>query len=119
MSVDRCICYNISFKRLHELAVHLGADLDELQNATGCGTGCGMCTPYIKMSLRTGKHRLPIMTDAQAQQVMREPIEPVMINAKGIAKPTAAPTPRKAAPQANRSTQRESVQQPGSDGPNA
>ncbi len=32
--------------------------LEELMKATGAGTGCGNCRPYLEEALRTGKLRL-------------------------------------------------------------
>ncbi len=48
--VDRCVCKSISFSRLKELADQGHGDLDALSKKTGCGTGCGMCVPYIRVS---------------------------------------------------------------------
>jgi bacterioferritin-associated ferredoxin len=72
MSVDRCICKNVTFKRLLEVATHLGVDFASLQAATGCGTGCGLCVPYARIALKTGKTRLPVMTDAQCNAILHE-----------------------------------------------
>lgn len=61
MGVDRCVCRGVPFSRLIALARERGAGFDELQRLTGCGTGCGMCIPYIRVALATGRAELPVM----------------------------------------------------------
>ncbi len=58
--VDRCVCFDVSFRRLKQLADERNADFDELQRTFGCGRGCGMCVPYIREMLRTGETVLPL-----------------------------------------------------------
>lgn len=72
MSVDRCICRNVTFKHLIELSKHLGCDVEKLQEATSAGYGCGMCVPYIHVAVKTGKARVPLMSHAQSERVMAE-----------------------------------------------
>lgn len=62
--VDRCVCMDVTFERLHRLAAH-GAGLDELRRRTGCGAGCGLCIPYIRAMLATGRTRFPVMSPAE------------------------------------------------------
>jgi NAD(P)H-nitrite reductase large subunit len=59
--VDRCVCHNVTFADLLRIHRETGADVDELQRRTRCGTSCGMCLPYIRVSLKTGQVRLPVM----------------------------------------------------------
>lgn len=63
--VDRCVCRQVLFADLLRLHRESGAGFDELRRLTGCGTGCGLCTPYIRVALATGRARLPVMTDAE------------------------------------------------------
>ncbi len=72
MSVDRCICRNVTFKHLIELSKHLGCDMEKLQEATGAGQGCGMCVPYLYVAVQTGKSRIALMSNAQSERVMSE-----------------------------------------------
>jgi bacterioferritin-associated ferredoxin len=60
MAVDRCVCRAVSFEELWRLAQEVGPDLSKLQERTGCGTGCGLCVPYILEMLRTGVRDLPV-----------------------------------------------------------
>jgi len=57
------------FSELVRLQRATGAGLEELQRITGCGTGCGMCVPYIKVALKTGRVRLPVMTDDELKRL--------------------------------------------------
>jgi len=59
--VDRCVCHNVSFAELLRLHRETGADVARLQTVTKCGTSCGMCVPYIRVVLTTGRVRLPVM----------------------------------------------------------
>lgn len=55
MAVERCICHNIHFKKILEIAERDGlTTVDELQEKGICCTNCKLCVPYIKESLRTG-----------------------------------------------------------------
>lgn len=64
--VDRCVCHNVTFAELVKIHRETGADLDQLQRLTGCGTGCGMCVPYIRVALQTGKVRLAVMHGSES-----------------------------------------------------
>jgi NAD(P)H-nitrite reductase large subunit len=72
MAVTRCICHDVPFSKLKELSTSLGPDIDALMRETGCGTGCGMCVPYILFMLQTGKTSVPILTKAQIESLMQQ-----------------------------------------------
>ena len=67
--VDRCVCRQVMFAELVRLHRETGAGFEELQRRTTCGTGCGMCVPYIKVALATGRVRLPVMGDEQLRRL--------------------------------------------------
>ncbi|MBS0190142.1 MAG: (2Fe-2S)-binding protein [Planctomycetes bacterium] len=69
--VTRCVCRNVPFTELKELADAGIRDLDELSRRTGCGTGCGMCIPYIRVMLTTGQTDLPVMSLIDMERIMR------------------------------------------------
>lgn len=71
MGVDRCVCKDLTFTALKESA-HAGGGLsyEELAAATGCGEGCGLCIPYIRLMLRTGVTHLPVLTDEQLARMV-------------------------------------------------
>lgn len=61
--IDRCICRNRLFLELLPEARALRWSLNELIRVTGCGGQCGLCRPYLREMLRTGRtefdHLLP------------------------------------------------------------
>lgn len=61
MSVSSCICYRTDFAALKAIADASGGGLQELHAATGCGSRCGLCIPYIRAMLLTGLVELPPM----------------------------------------------------------
>ncbi|MBX3366511.1 MAG: (2Fe-2S)-binding protein [Phycisphaeraceae bacterium] len=65
MPVTRCVCHDVTFAELKDLAQQVGSDLDTLSKRTGCGTGCGTCVPYIQLMLNTGRTEFPVLTGAQ------------------------------------------------------
>lgn len=72
MKVDRCICLGCSFYeilRRHED----GQSLSEIVQETGCGTGCGMCRPYIKLVIITNRYNF----DLGSVESLREKIDKV------------------------------------------
>lgn len=73
MAVERCVCRDVTFSELKELAETLNADLDTLSEHTGCGTGCGMCVPYIQVMLHTGMTRIPILDGPTYRALMARP----------------------------------------------
>ena len=61
MGVSSCICYRTDFAVLKAIADASGGGLQELHAATGCGSRCGLCIPYIRAMLLTGLIDLPPM----------------------------------------------------------
>ena len=61
MSVSSCICYRTDFASLKAIADASGGGLQKLHAATGCGSRCGLCIPYIRAMLLTGMVELPPM----------------------------------------------------------
>jgi len=37
------------------LAAHPGAQFAEIKQEFKCGTGCGLCAPYLRRMMRTGE----------------------------------------------------------------
>ena len=77
MSVTACVCNDVSFRELLALAPRLDPDrrmsenelIDALSARTKCATGCGTCRPYIRLALRTGNPRQPVMSPALAREL--------------------------------------------------
>lgn len=56
MAVTRCVCFKRSFRELRDLAAREGwARVAEITRATGCGSGCGSCVPYLQAMLSSGE----------------------------------------------------------------
>lgn len=72
MAVDRCVCHEVSLARLQRMARERGLDYDGLSRATGCGTGCGLCEPYVRVMLRTGRTCFEVLPAAEAARIVRE-----------------------------------------------
>jgi bacterioferritin-associated ferredoxin len=53
--VSRCICRNVPFADLLPRAQASGWTLDDLIRETGCGGQCGLCRPYLREMLLTGR----------------------------------------------------------------
>jgi NAD(P)H-nitrite reductase large subunit len=69
MAVDRCVCNDVTFSWLAHLAAEGDATLESLTDQTSCGTGCGMCIPYIEAMLRTGMTSFRVLSPAQLAQL--------------------------------------------------
>ncbi len=78
--VDRCVCHQVLLSRVQARADALRAAgvtaEDELVGALArelrCTTGCGMCEPYVRLTLRTGRvgfdHREALVQAAIAER---------------------------------------------------
>jgi bacterioferritin-associated ferredoxin len=56
MRIDRCVCLNVTFRHLKEVSGQTGcASVKELQAHEEFGTKCGLCKPYVREMLRSGK----------------------------------------------------------------
>lgn len=69
--VDRCVCLNVTFAALKQLHKKEGLNLQSLIDRTGCCTGCSTCEPYVRLTLRTGKTRFPVLTPTEMADAMR------------------------------------------------
>jgi bacterioferritin-associated ferredoxin len=70
--IDRCYCHDVTLSTLIELARTSGIelDLDQIGNRTGAGTSCGLCRPYIRAALATGRARFPVMDEAALDRLV-------------------------------------------------
>lgn len=69
MAIDRCYCREVMFTRLKNLAAQHGAGVERLSALTGAGTGCGLCVPYIRVMLATGRTELPVLSDVEVRRL--------------------------------------------------
>lgn len=54
MRIDRCVCTDTTLADIVAMARTEGLSLTQLEDRLGCGTGCGLCRPYVRRALRTG-----------------------------------------------------------------
>lgn len=60
--VRSCLCFPHSFSQLKEMALKEGWQrVEEITEAVGCGSGCGLCRPYLAKMLATGQTAFAIL----------------------------------------------------------
>ena len=60
--VKACMCYPYTFAELKTLADRNSwTTLDQIREAVGCSTGCGLCRPYLLRMLETGEIEFAII----------------------------------------------------------
>lgn len=47
-----------------------GLSLPQIVDRTNCGTGCGLCEPYLRVVCATGRTRIPLMSPTQLQALL-------------------------------------------------
>lgn len=72
MAVDRCVCHDITFAELLRRARDAEIGFDELQQQTGCATGCALCEPYIRLALKTGRSTFPVLDETAIKRLRQE-----------------------------------------------
>ncbi|CAN5851275.1 hypothetical protein BH24GEM1_BH24GEM1_04590 [soil metagenome] len=55
VAVSMCVCRGVPFSDLLPRARAAGWGLETLMRETGCGTGCGLCRPYLRRMLASGE----------------------------------------------------------------
>jgi bacterioferritin-associated ferredoxin len=76
MHVDRCICHAVTFAELKEISDRDGLDFAGLRARTGCCRGCGLCEPYIRLMLCTGRTSFPVLSPQEIARIMAEALKP-------------------------------------------
>ncbi len=71
--VTHCICHDLSFEELRRIALAERLGLCALKLRTNCCTGCGTCEPYVRLMLKTGRTRLPVLDARACRALMSEP----------------------------------------------
>jgi bacterioferritin-associated ferredoxin len=55
-NVTKCICHSRTFKEVKEYAKENDiSTVEELQSQSYCSSGCGLCSPYVELVLKTGE----------------------------------------------------------------
>ncbi|MFI4892163.1 MAG: hypothetical protein ACIAS6_03875 [Phycisphaerales bacterium JB060] len=70
--VERCVCFDQPFEKLLKLAREEGLTQEQLSERTGCCTGCGMCKPYVRVVLSTGRTSIPLMNGRALKAIAEE-----------------------------------------------
>ena len=60
MSIDRCVCTNLTFSALKHTAEREALDFEGLTACTNCCRSCALCEPYVKQMLATGRTTFPV-----------------------------------------------------------
>jgi bacterioferritin-associated ferredoxin len=57
-SVTRCVCHDVTFEQMRQfVGSNPGCTIAALRDRFGCGTGCGLCVPFLRLMLATGRTR--------------------------------------------------------------
>lgn len=73
--VSRCICYDVSFAAIAAAAAR-GETFEQIRARTGCTQGCGMCEPYVRVVISTGRSSVPLLSLEQIDRIMSEAGKP-------------------------------------------
>jgi NAD(P)H-nitrite reductase large subunit len=85
--VERCVCFDQPFEKLLRLARAEGLTQEQLSERTGCCTGCGMCKPYVRVVLSTGRTSIPLM-NGKALKAIAEQAEALRAAEHAAERPT-------------------------------
>gem|GEM_PF-3847144 len=58
--IDRCVCKDLSFAELLEMAEVLGPDIDLIALSTGASIECGTCRPWLERALAEGRDHFDV-----------------------------------------------------------
>lgn len=70
MRVDRCVCHGMTFVALKAIRDREGLDFEGLRARTRCASGCGLCEPYIRLMIETGRTAFPVLSDREVRDIM-------------------------------------------------
>lgn len=71
LPVTKCVCHDLEFAALKDLAGAMGFDFEKLRGWSGCCTGCGTCEPYVRLMLETGQTRFAVLSPAEAAAIIQ------------------------------------------------
>lgn len=69
MAVNRCVCHEVSFRRVSELA-RGGMSFEQIKEHTGCSTGCGSCEWYARLAALTGTCDFPVLSEQTLKELV-------------------------------------------------
>ena len=60
--VRACLCYPHTFEAIKALAaLRQWSTVREITDVLGCGSGCGLCRPYLTLLLQTGETAFAVL----------------------------------------------------------
>ena len=63
------LCYKHTFDEVRARALAQGwTTVDQIGEAMGCGTGCGLCRPYLELVLKTGCTAFAVQPDLRMEE---------------------------------------------------
>lgn len=62
------------FRDLQRVSETTGTPLQVLIRETGCGAGCGLCEPYLRVMVRTGQTEIPLMSPDDLRAMADRPV---------------------------------------------
>ena len=67
--VHHCLCFEHTFGDLKRLAEEQGlTTVTQTTERTGCGSGCGLCVPYLELMLQTGETAFAVLSAIPEQE---------------------------------------------------
>ncbi|HLK59156.1 MAG TPA: (2Fe-2S)-binding protein [Chthonomonadaceae bacterium] len=70
--VRACLCYPHTFAELKRLAQENGwRTVAEITAALRCGSGCGLCRPYLAKMLETGETAFAVILNHRGTETQR------------------------------------------------
>ena len=70
--INRCICHNVSFAKMLQLMADKNLTIKEAMEKTGAGGNCGLCIPYIRLSVEIGKTSHPVIDRGKSNSMVRK-----------------------------------------------
>ncbi|MFN9993839.1 MAG: bacterioferritin-associated ferredoxin [Phycisphaerales bacterium] len=69
MAVNRCVCHEVTFREISELAKR-GLSFEQIKDQTGCSTGCGSCEWYARLAALTGTVDFPVLSEQALKELV-------------------------------------------------
>lgn len=83
LPVTKCVCHDLEFAALKDLARAMDFDFEKLRAWSGCCTGCGTCEPYVRLMLKTGATRFAVLSAQDAAVIIAQARADSATNEKG------------------------------------
>ncbi len=65
--VTKCVCFDRTFSELKKIAAQAGvSNVQQLQSHVDFGKKCGLCLPYVKLMLETGRTSFDVIPPSES-----------------------------------------------------